>query len=425
MKIKVTKKDYAEVIATAPQKHKRPKKPNLFFKTVMKLAATPDLLKTHFKAEKCGMERLGKKEPALYLMNHSSFIDLEIVASLLYPRPFNIVTTSDAFVGLNWVLRSVGCIPTKKFVNDPTLVRDIIYTVKNLKSSVVLYPEASYTFDGTATPIPNTIPKLIKMLGIPVIMIRTYGAFHRDPLYNNLQVRKVNVSAKETYLLSPEEIKEMSVEEIDAVLDKEFGFDNFRWQQENKVRVDFSGRADYLNRVLYKCPACGTEGKMLGKGTKITCEACGKTHILDEYGYLTSEDESPSFTHIPDWYAWERECVREELQNGTYRFECPVDIMMTVDTKRLYGVGEGRLVHTANGFVLEGCDGRLRYEHKPLASYSLYADFNWYEIGDIICIGNHEALYYCLPKGVRDVVAKARLATEEIYKYEFAKKQNN
>ncbi len=423
MKIKVTKKDYREVVALKPEKHKRPKKPNMFFRTLMKLAATPDLCKTHFKAERYGMEKLGKKEPALFLMNHSSFIDLEIVAKLLYPRSFNIVTTSDAFVSLHWVLTSLGCIPTKKFINDPTLVRDMIHTVKNLKSSVVLYPEASYSFDGTPTPLPCTIPKLIKMLGIPVVMIRTYGAFARDPLYNNLQVRKVDVSATETYLLSPDMIKEMSLEEIEAVIKEQFSFDNFKWQQENKVKIDFEGRADYLNRVLYKCPNCKTEGKMLGKGTKITCEECGKTHILDEYGYLTAEDGEPCFTHIPDWYKWERECVKEEIENGTYRLDCPVDIMMTIDTRNLYSVGEGKLVHTPEGFILEGCDGALKYEHKPLASYSLYADFNWYEIGDIICIGNHEALYYCLPKGVRDVVAKARLAAEEIYKIEKAKKE--
>jgi hypothetical protein len=45
----------------------------------------------------------------------------------------------------------------------------------------------------------------------------------------------------------------------------------------------------------------------------------------------------------------------------------------------------------------------------------LYADYYWYEIGDMICIGNNDVLYYCFPKGA-DPVAKARLATEELYK---------
>ncbi len=416
MKIKVIEKSYDEVISSKREKHKRPKKPNMFFRTLMRVVAAPDLAKTNFKLEQVGMENLKKGEAALYLMNHSSFIDLEIVARVLYPRPFNIITTTDAFVGKNALLRWIGCIPTKKFVHDPALIRDAIHTVRKLKSNLVLFPEASYSFDGTATPLPDTIGKFIKMLGVPVVMIRTFGAFARDPLYNNIQVRKTNVSAKEEYLLSHEDVESMTAEQINAAVLSRFDFDNFKWQQENGVKIDSPTRADYLNRVLYKCPVCMTEGKMVGKGIKISCGECGKTHTLTEYGALEAEDGNPSFTHIPDWYRWERECVRKEIESGTYGFELPVDILMTVDTKKLYRVGEGTLRHSLDGFKLTGIDGKLEYEHKPLASYSLYSDFNWYEIGDMICIGNHNALYYCFPKTKGDVVAKARLATEEIFK---------
>ena len=62
-----------------------------------------------------------------------------------------------------------------------------------------------------------------------------------------------------------------------------------------------------------------------------------------------------------------------------------------------------------------GCDGRLDYTQSPKACYSLYADYYWYEIADTICIGDNEHLYYCFPKG-GDVVAKTRLAVEEMYK---------
>lgn len=40
----------------------------------------------------------------------------------------------------------------------------------------------------------------------------------------------------------------------------------------------------------------------------------------------------------------------------------------------------------------------------------------WYEIGDMICIGDHDTLYYCFPCQEQDVAAKTRLATEELYK---------
>lgn len=416
MKIKSKQMDYEKVLSLPAQPHKKPIRTNMFFRTLLKVVSAPDLIATHFKVNKIGMEKLGKNEPCLILMNHSSFIDLEIAASVLYPRPFNIVCTSDGFVGKNWLMRSIGCIPTQKFVTDLTLVRDMMYAVKTLKSSILMYPEASYSFDGTSTTLPDSVGACLKMLKVPLVVIRTYGAFSRDPLYNGLQKRKVNVSADVEYVLSPEEAAEKSNDELNAIIGEKFSFDNFRWQQENGVKIKENFRADYLNRVLYKCPHCLAEGKMLGKGTHISCAACGKTYELTEEGFLCAEDGETEFSHIPDWFSWERECVKNELEEGAYSLDIPVDIAVLTGTKALYRVGEGRLTHDTNGFRLTGCDGKIDYAQKPLSSYSLYSDYYWYEIGDVICIGTNKILYYCFPKAEGDFVSKTRLATEELYK---------
>lgn len=415
MKIKVSDRSYDAVLSLPPAERKKPLKPSIFFRTLLKVLSSADLKATHFQYRTIGMERLKKDEPCLILMNHSSFIDLKIASTLLYPRPFNIVCTSDGFVGKEWLMRHLGCIPTQKFVSDLGLVRDLLYTVKELHSSVLMYPEASYSFDGTATPLPDSIGKCVKMLGVPVVMIRTYGAFARDPLYNGLQLRQVDVSADMTYLLSPEEISDYSVSEINSLLAEQFSFDNFRWQQENQIRIAEPFRADGLNRVLYKCPHCLKEGAMVGKGTSIRCQSCGKEYILTESGFLKALSGETEFSHIPDWYRWERESVRQELVDGSYRLDIPVEICMMVDTKCIYRVGKGRLVHTVDGFHLTGCDGKLDYTQKPRASYSLYSDYFWYELGDMICIGNSKVLYYCFPTEQQDVVAKTRLAAEELF----------
>ena len=78
-------------------------------------------------------------------------------------------------------------------------------------------------------------------------------------------------------------------------------------------------------------------------------------------------------------------------------------------------VGNGHLSHDNNGFALTGCNGKLNYTQNPLASYGLYSDYHWYELGDVICIGNNDALYYCFPQD-NTPVAKTRMAAEELYK---------
>ena len=421
MKIQVKKMNYEDVLALPKAKSFKPMKQHFLFRLLIKVLSSVELFMTGFQCKKIGMEKLGKDEPCFVLMNHSSFIDLEIAASVLYPRPFNIVCTSDGFVGKGWLMRLIGCIPTQKFVTDTKLVRNMIYAVKELKSSVLMYPEAGYSFDGTATVLPDSIGRCVKLLGVPVVMIRTYGAFSRNPLYNNLHRRKVKVTADMEYVLSPREIEEKTPQEINEIISKCFEFDSFRWQQENQVRINEKFRADGLNRVLYKCPHCMTEGKMVGEGILLTCNHCGKQYELTEYGYLKALQGETEFSHIPDWYKWERESVRKEIQAGTYKLDIPVEICMLVNTKCLYKVGSGRLLHTSEGFTLTGCDGKLEYKQKPTATYSLNADYFWYEIGDIICIGDNKALYYCFPQVAGDVVAKTRLATEEMYK--LARKQ--
>ena len=145
--------------------------------------------------------------------------------------------------------------------------------------------------------------KCIKFLGVPVVMIKTYGAFSRNPLYNNLQIRKnVSISADVKYLLSKDDIEKMSVTEISSIIKQEFSFDNFEWQQENQIKIDDDFRADNLNRVLFKCPACKTEGKTIGNGTTLICAHCNKEYELTEYGFMKAKNGETEFTHIPDWF---------------------------------------------------------------------------------------------------------------------------
>ncbi len=415
MKIKTKRMDYDKVMALPRPKHRKPLKPNILLSSAIRVLSVFDLLPTHFTYEKHGMDRIDPKEPVLILMNHSSFIDLKIASKIFYPKPYGIVCTSDGFVGKEWLMRLIGCVPTQKFVSDITLIQDMEYLLKQKKTSVLMYPEASYSFDGTATALPRKMGVLLKKLGVPVVTVITQGAFARDPLYNGLQLRKVKVRADVTCLYTREDLKTMTVAQLDEGLDRAFGFDNFAWQKENNIIIDEPFRADGLNRILFKCPHCGVEGRTEGKGTSFTCHACGKSYTLTQLGQLEPQEGEGAFSHIPHWYAWERDEVKKSLEDGSYRLDVDVEIGMMVDFKAIYMVGSGHLTHTVEGFHLTGCDGRLDYTQGPLACYGLYSDYYWYEIGDVICIGNQDALYYCFPKG-GDVVAKTRIAAEELYK---------
>ena len=419
MKINTRNLPYEEVLKLPRLEHRTPRMPSRLLAGVVRIGSAPTLWKTKFHYTTERMELVGD-EPCLILMNHCSFTDMKLAYGIFYPKPLGIITSVDAMTGiLGKLMRILGCTPTHKYVSDLTLIKDMEYMRKTNKTSVLMYPEAGYSFDGRTTTLPRKLGILMKKLGVPVVTVITQGAFHRDPLYNMLQIRDVKVSAHVKCLATAEELKELSVAELDARLDEASSFDNFAWQRDNRISIDVPFRADGLHRILYKCPHCGAENRMEGKGIHLTCHACGRQWEMDEFGQLHALEGETEYPHIPDWYAWERECVRKELEDGTYLLDTDVQIGIQVNLDGICMIGTGHLTHDANGFHLTGADGQLDYTQSPVAAHTLYADYYWYEIGDVIGIGNNEFSYFCFPRA--DVsVTKARLATEELYKLQKA-----
>lgn len=85
MKVKTVQMRYEDVLTLPKEKVFKPKKPSWLFRTLVKILSHGELKKCNFKVEKINMDKLGKKEPCLFLMNHSSFIDLKIASEILYP----------------------------------------------------------------------------------------------------------------------------------------------------------------------------------------------------------------------------------------------------------------------------------------------------------------------------------------------------
>ena len=220
MKIKTRELSYDEVLKLPRLKHKKPLKPSRFLAGLVRILSAPTLRKIKFSYTAERMELVGK-QPCLILMNHSSFTDMKLAFGIFYPRRMGIVTSVDAMSGiLGKLMRGLGCTPTHKYVSDISLIHDIKYMLKENKTSVLMYPEAGYSFDGRTTTLPRGLGILMKRLDVPVVTVITKGAFHRDPLYNMLQIRDVKVSAHVKCIATAEEIREKSVEELDALLDE-------------------------------------------------------------------------------------------------------------------------------------------------------------------------------------------------------------
>lgn len=425
----VKKMNYEDVLALPGLKHQKPVRGFRLIRYLGSKFLLKDLNKENFSyILKSGIQKLNTKEPAIYLMNHSSAVDLEVFTKLFNNKMFYLVGTHDGFIGRKFILRYVcAAIPAKKYVTELNLIDDISYAAKKFKKPIVIFPEASWCLGGVNAILPDSLGGMLKYFKLPVYVVKTFGAYQKSPQYNNAhnkdEMRNVNIHSEVELMFTKENLSSLNPKEINDKLKDIFTYDHFRWQYENHVKVDEKFRAKGLHHVLYKCPHCKTEGQMDSEEITVKCKHCGKEYELTEYGKLKANGFKGAFEFVSDWYYWEEQCVIDDIRNNKYNCKSKVDIYVAKDTKSFYDIGDGYLSQDKTGIKITDLDGNLIYEHLHKSSYSLYADFHFYGSGDIISVGNNDIQYYCFTNYEDFPVLKARFAAEEAYRL-FKKGEN-
>lgn len=371
------------------------------------------------------------KGPYILLCNHNAFLDFFVAATCVYPRRANYIVAIDGFtmpmgkgfISREGIMRAAGCICKRKFTNDTQLVRQIKRILDN-GDVVVLYPEARYSLCGTNAVLPESLGKMCKLYKAGVATLICHGHHANAPFWNTKDKGLNPLEAEFSLLYTAEDIENASVAQINAAINERFRYDDFRWIQEKGIRLTAPDRAKGLHKVLYQCSECGTEYRMDSEGDRLFCRSCGCSWHMDEDGSLRS-DRPTRFSHIPDWYEWERENVRAEVESGTYHLDVPMHVSSLPNSKGYIDLGSGRLTHDANGFRAEvsGEFGDFVMEKPVLSLYSCHIEYEYLgKYGDCIDLNTLEDTWYIYPEGEDFSVTKVALATEELYFHAKAKK---
>ncbi len=360
----------------------------------------------------------GLQPPYVLLCNHNAFLDFKVATAAVFPHRANYVVAIDGFLGREGLLRNVGCLCKRKFTNDIVLIRHLQRVINN-GDIAVIYPEARYSLCGTTAILPESLGKMCKLLKVPVVTLITNGHHINSPFWN-LHDRKVRpVQSTFTQLFKAEDLAKASVDEINAKIKEAFQYDDFKWQKENGVKVCYSKRAEGLHKVLYQCPHCKTEYRMSSSGATLRCDACGKTWTMGVYGDLSADSGETEFSHIPDWYEWERAQVRAEVEAGTYCFHGPITVDSLPNAKRFIRLGEGTMTHNMDGFAVCGTEANgTPFEMKiavPLL-YSCHIEYEYLgKFGDCVDLNTLTDTWYIYPHHCDFSVTKIALATEELF----------
>ncbi len=291
--------------------------------------------------DKSGLE--GIKGPALVLCPHVSNIDHVIVGHTLYPiRPTfvlseHFITTPIMRFALLKLLRAI----TKKmFCADVSTILNII-RAKNEGNVIVMFPEGRLNSFPKSHPVAEGTAALVKKLGIDVYTVCGNGAALVKPKWG-CDIRSGNVRVTTAKLLSGEEAKNASVEDIERVLD--FAIKHNDEEAAAGECYKSHDRTKGLDGVLYLCPHCKKEFTLKTEKHSIFCTECGyKAELTEDYRFKDKEIGS-----VNEWY---------DLQNEELDLNIPLsdDIIVGAVNENgdmVMNAGEGRVTLTYDSLTL-------------------------------------------------------------------------
>lgn len=262
------------------------------------------------------------KGPAIVVATHTCDEDHILSALTLYPvRPTYVV--SEHFMknpSTARLLKLMHVITKKMFTPDVSTIINIM-KAKHENAVIVIFPEGRLSPYGHTHPVTEGTAELIKKLGVDLYSWKAEGAYLTFPKWRDKgdsRIGKINASVKK--LLSADEVREKSISEIKEITEKAILHDDELAMQ--GVKFKNPAIANGVDRILYKCPACLKEGKIMGEGNHIRCE-CGLDATLDCCYRL----QGAPFTRINEWYEWQQNSIdtENEVLTAKARLGCCKD----------------------------------------------------------------------------------------------------
>lgn len=253
----------------------------------------------------------------LMFSNHTSRCDWEYIG-MAVKRPLNFVASNIEFhrAHMHGIFDVCHVIPKKNFVSDFHCIKEVIQIIKG-GGNVVLFPEGKSSISGTNQPITPGTGKLVKKLGVPVYTSKITGGYMSNTQWN-IANRPGKVIITLNQLLTADEAKNLSAEEIEAKISEAIWNDDFEWNK--TARVAYKGNENVavkLEEHLFMCPKCKDELSMHGEGNTVSCSKCGNTIKINEYyDLIPVSDDAVVPKNMRVWYELQRREVYRAIKNN-------------------------------------------------------------------------------------------------------------
>lgn len=323
----------------------------------------------NYTFEKCDIE-----PPYLVLANHTTDYDAFFISKSFDNHLYFVMSdhvSSIPVVG-KLVRHLVSPIPITKSTYDASTVRGIMSVIKQ-GAPVALFPEGNKSFSGVMSEMKPSIAKLVKKLNVPVVIYNITGGYLCSPRWTkNKRVGNVNGSVK--IILQPEQIQEMSNEELFNTIKSNLRVDAYEVQEAQKQRFVGENLAQNIETLLYVCPNCHSFSTLHGEGNDFYCCKCECKGSLDEYGYISCN--TSNLTRLDQYDNLQKEFIKSidysvYGENDVITQDSGFSIKKKINNYKSKKIGVFTLSCFKNRFELENEKQKIEIKFSDIAGYAL------------------------------------------------------
>jgi len=233
----------------------------------------------------------GIKRPCLILANHQSVFD-QFALSMGFRFGINYVASDTIFRhGLlsKLMVALTRPIPFSKGNSDLIALKNMMAVIKS-GGCVAMFPSGNRSFYGDECKIVPGIGKLAKKFNVPLVLVQMRGGFNTLPRWK-VKPNRGKVTTVVSRVVQPAELATMTTAEVDDVIQRELGFNEFEWNKTAQIAFRGNRKAEHLESVLFYCPGCNKMneddmGGLISTGNELMCLRCGAKIKINDTGFI-------------------------------------------------------------------------------------------------------------------------------------------
>jgi 1-acyl-sn-glycerol-3-phosphate acyltransferase len=272
----------------------------------------------------------------------------------------------------------VGAYGRRKGANDMAALRTT-FELSRTGEAIGLFPEGDRSWDGSSAPIRPGAGKLVRRLGVPLVLARQKGNYLAHPRWASRPRR--GPWSVEFSIFGAEELARCSDGLAEAIVSAAIRKNEIKDAIREGRSFECAGCAEGVERLLWRCPVCGRADTLRGAGDVVSCRACAARWELDANCRVRPLNISRSLhaadiADLKDWSDWQArtlpEFARVPARNAPALSSEGV-VLSRREGQAALRIGSGRLYLKGWGkgseLVFEASGGRTVFEASAIRGF--------------------------------------------------------